>query len=762
MKKRNRGRVFLRWFLSYLLILIPPIAAGFIVYQGTLEADRAQARRLNQALARVVINEMDNQLDQVNSYLDQLAFDPDIRMLSNTWKDFDGAEQYRLTILYRNLKNSYLLKQGCDDIFIYFKNNRHVLSTNGVMKYDQYYEIYGKSCSYSSRELEEYLSQVHYQDVLPIEMNGERCLIFSMTGMNLGAEEAAPIMAVRMKLKALERIFESAKWNPDVQLVIMDQGGQVISSTISAGSAVDTIEKTRTEDDGSRAGLVAVGGTEYISTCLTSPRRNWSYYVLVPRQVVDYNAIQIQKRCTVCLIVSIVLGLVLAYAVSMVNYHPLRLLVELFKKQNDMPEVEENEFQWLSRRAEQFFREFKYAKDRLQENSRQLKQFDLIQLLEYPSNMLKKQQTLSRYRIQMDAPYHVVLLIEVDSKGLLRDDSELYFKENALRKFIVTNIFDEMLAEHYLAELVELGERAAVIISLYDREASAETLKSIIENAQQLIEDKFDFTPVVLMGGIEPGADGIHTSYLQASESAGYAGLLEADFIIYDEVKNAQKKYCYSIETEQKIINAIKAGNEAIACSTMLQVLDDNISGEISIGMYHCLVCELVGTMLKAADESGCADVIEKIEKTDYAALLSEHMSAGELRETFQSLTGQICSSILKQKQEAEKQGTFREDIDAYIEANFRDPDLNISLLGQHFNITPAYLASLYKKEAGKSPLEYINTLRIDAAEILLQQGKSVTAAAAEVGFRDSGALIRVFKKKKGITPGQVKQFSKK
>lgn len=50
--------------------------------------------------------------------------------------------------------------------------------------------------------------------------------------------------------------------------------------------------------------------------------------------------------------------------------------------------------------------------------------------------------------------------------------------------------------------------------------------------------------------------------------------------------------------------------------------------------------------------------------------MLSERMSAGELRETFQSLTGQICGSILKRKQEAEKQGTFREDIDAYIEAN--------------------------------------------------------------------------------------------
>ena len=239
MWKRNRGKVFLRWFLSYLLILIPPIAAGFIVYRGTLEADRAQARRLNQTLTHVVINEMDGQLNQIDAYLDQIAFDPDIHMLSNAGRDFDGAEQYRLSILYRNLKNSYLLNQGCDDIFIYFKNNRHVLSTNGVMEYDLYYEIYGKNSSCSSKELEDYLSQVHYQDILPVEMNGERYLILSMTGMSLGAEEAAPTMAVRMKLAALEQIFESAKWNPDVQLVIMDQGGQVISSTLDEAGAAE-------------------------------------------------------------------------------------------------------------------------------------------------------------------------------------------------------------------------------------------------------------------------------------------------------------------------------------------------------------------------------------------------------------------------------------------------------------------------------------------------------------------------------------------
>ena len=42
--------------------------------------------------------------------------------------------------------------------------------------------------------------------------------------------------------------------------------------------------------------------------------------------------------------------------------------------------------------------------------------------------------------------------------------------------------------------------------------------------------------------------------------------------------------------------------------------------------------------------------MIEKIEKTDYAALLSEHMSAGELRETFQMCIRDRCGIFIERE----------------------------------------------------------------------------------------------------------------
>mgnify|MGYP000641733621 FL=1 len=76
--------------------------------------------------------------------------------------------------------------------------------------------------------------------------------------------------------------------------------------------------------------------------------------------------------------------------------------------------------------------------------------------------------------------------------------------------------------------------------------------------------------------------------------------------------------------------------------------------------------------------------------------------------------------------------------------ANFTDPDLNISITSQHFKMTPSYLSSLYKKQTGKSLLEFINNVRMDFAEELLKKGVSVSEAAERSGFRDSAGLFRL------------------
>ena len=82
---------------------------------------------------------------------------------------------------------------------------------------------------------------------------------------------------------------------------------------------------------------------------------------------------------------------------------------------------------------------------------------------------------------------------------------------------------------------------------------------------------------------------------------------------------------------------------------------------------------------------------------------------------------------------------------------------MNISITSQHFDRSPAYLSGIYKKQTGRSLLEYINMKRIACAEELLKNGASVVEAAEQSGFRDSGGFIRTFKRYRGITPGQLK-----
>ena len=117
-----------------------------------------------------------------------------------------------------------------------------------------------------------------------------------------------------------------------------------------------------------------------------------------------------------------------------------------------------------------------------------------------------------------------------------------------------------------------------------------------------------------------------------------------------------------------------------------------------------------------------------------------------------------ICDKIAEEKKKMDGDNSFSQKVEAYIQENYSNPDLNISITSQQFKMTPAYLSSIYKKQTGKSLLDYINSVRIEHAEKLLEEGYSVIEAGQMSGYGDSGTFIRVFKKKKGITPGQLKK----
>lgn len=87
-----------------------------------------------------------------------------------------------------------------------------------------------------------------------------------------------------------------------------------------------------------------------------------------------------------------------------------------------------------------------------------------------------------------------------------------------------------------------------------------------------------------------------------------------------------------------------------------------------------------------------------------------------------------------------------------YIENHLLDA-LTLDKLADELFLNKYYMCHMFKKETGTTIFNYIFLCRISKAKTLLLQGKSVTEACYEAGFRDYTNFITAFKKVTGYTP---------
>lgn len=92
--------------------------------------------------------------------------------------------------------------------------------------------------------------------------------------------------------------------------------------------------------------------------------------------------------------------------------------------------------------------------------------------------------------------------------------------------------------------------------------------------------------------------------------------------------------------------------------------------------------------------------------------------------------------------------------ISEYIEANYTNPELSVSLISEHFSLSPVYMGSAFKKITGQSIVQYITYLRMEKAKQLLNSKEYKVVQVAEmVGYSDVFYFSKKFKKVHGYSP---------
>lgn len=757
MKSLKIRSVFLRWFFSYLIMmgLVMLLSVGLYFYSYRIIND--QAEEVNQTLLAKAQVEIDNYFSEARSNITSLLLDSSVQKAAKVNGTFSVGDREMLHDIHVSITNKCVIFPGLSHMFIYFTGGDTVISEKGHMDSRLFYDLYYRQEGWGKDDFVNLLKKEWTGNIeTVINSRGGRELLFLQNSFPRGVTKSAATFAVSIADTEINRWLEELKWSRDVELLMVSADGIVIGRQELRDAVLTELPRPEELLWEKQADI---GGVSYQLTVMDSKETDFSFVALAPVGSIRESAGRIQLFTIVGLGICITLGVILAYILTGINYHPLRHIMDMFGNYGKDGAAElRNEYQWLNDQTVRFLDEHREIKRKFFDNEKILKNQYLYRLVTLPYDGKNRYTELFSQDGGLKYPCNLVLLLFLSYE----DDSQWQAEmERGLLRFILANVMEELLEGGYGMEMVELRDSVACVINAKESGPDArEHLESILDQFQRFIWEQMKIRVTVSCGSFQNGPEGIYQSYSMAREASDYREHTEEHPVIwYEDIQNRNTLYDYSMETEQRIVNAIRAGEADDACGWVREVIEKNYCQKgILPSMKKCLLYELLGTVMKGAEQGGGVEFMNAaIGERD----ITSHMEAGDAEKYFRTVISGLCAEIRRKEQIKREDKQFGRQVMDYVMENFQDPDLNVSLTAMHFNITPTYLSQLFKEQTGLSLLEFINHTRVEKVRELLETGMSVVEICGQTGFRSSGALIRVFKKETGITPGQMKRIVK-
>jgi AraC-like DNA-binding protein len=206
-----------------------------------------------------------------------------------------------------------------------------------------------------------------------------------------------------------------------------------------------------------------------------------------------------------------------------------------------------------------------------------------------------------------------------------------------------------------------------------------------------------------------------------------------------------------SITMLEMIYNSLNNANDATACSilhdcaALLPELSES-KDELISSIIHSRLSNMV-MQLKLENPA----ILSDINIPAYVQGSRQNLFEIQFPECFR----RICERMRNQSQSSITK--FGQNIIDYINEHIYDPDLYITMVSDHFNISPPTLQKLVKKIAGQTFLVYVETQRLTRAYEMLQEGNhTIQQVAAQCGFSKADSFYKAFKRTYGFPPSDI------
>lgn len=243
----------------------------------------------------------------------------------------------------------------------------------------------------------------------------------------------------------------------------------------------------------------------------------------------------------------------------------------------------------------------------------------------------------------------------------------------------------------------------------------------------------------------------IQESFSQARHMMLSEETQEGKFVLeYNEKPFEDASLFYSPLQEEKLLNLISAGDEQAVEQFLGKIFREHFTiRKINPLIKKILYYRLLETIIRAGYQFSSSD-----DKIFYHA-----SSVPEIE--FFDFIKDVCLTLCLEAKERirNKRSQLYQELLDYLQENFADSSLSLASLSMQFHMTESYLSTFIKEQFGETFSTYIELLRINKANMLLEKGKlSVNEIAKAVGYTSSNSFGRAYKRVMGFSPSSFKR----
>lgn len=713
MKSQFVGKQFYANLASYIVIIVLSVVCNIAGYSAAIKVIERQTASADSSVIENTSYSCDIYFKSIVTSLNRILLSENVKKISG--KNISDYER----MSYTDAIITEITRESVSDTVavVLFGKNVCIQSNMGISTVDGMYDAYYNKYFPSKQDWLDKIKSTSGIACYPavyrsgsggsgedytMPASGEKTLFIVYRLPNVNADAAVVVRADRRYLTNLLRT-DSADANI---MLITDNDG----NTVMAGdSKYDGVSVT----DGDFA---YIDGGKYIVSERNSTVLKLRYYRLANYRTYLRDISSVRRTFIIGYLMCVVIGLALSWLFSLIYQNQKRRL------ENQIARHERYAFSGVLR-----------------------------QILTSRMNLANIPDEYMKY---FTSDRYCVLVFDI-SENVRADGEYEAVSSDAMIKFLEKK-FDDMYTMGR-AHLCPINDMCVCLLSLDNPTMLIDRVGKCAQEICDAVSREMSVDIRCAVSRIANGIADLPEAYEQTQEIINLRFLGDDKTVyVYDDAMQSYQEYNFNSETMSKLIDSVLLGKYD-AAKSVIDGIFDFATSRMTLGNMRVITADIIKTLLTAAcqiDESGSVDSKQLYMESMY---INNVASLKRIHGVILDYTASLCR--LASQRLPEKSDHKYSNIEAYIKENFSNPDLNVNMIADVFDISRPWLSKTFREKMGISISDYIVKCRLDKAKEMLKTGMTVSQISQAVGFSSEVVYCRAFKKYEGITSMQYRQL---